>query len=412
MKMMNIFILNSLRFLAVLSVWLISISGLQAQDSTMAGDSLTTNQDAVYNRPFIVSGQMGQRTAYVGGYVEGNTNYFITDGITDGFSMELRRFNMFLYAAVSPKIKFLSELEFEHGTEEIALEMAMLDFKVHSSLVLRGGILLPPVGYFNQNHDGPRWEFVERPLVSTTIIPATLSEMGFGLYGKIPTGEGQVFTYQAYMVNGLGEDIVGNNEGRTSLQAGKHASIVAEDNNGIPSFTGRTAFKNAWGEFGVSYYGGVYNSFRADGIVLEPRRPMHLYAFDYQLQFGSLRILGEAAGVTANVPSGLDPRFGEQQWGMHTDVIYPVLQTSLLGWRNVTLNALFRGEYIDYNAGTFPSTGDKIYDELTALVPGVSLRFTSSTVLRFNYRYHWRRDLVGNPPARTAGFQFGFASYF
>src|SRR5687768_14361600 len=89
-------------------------------------DSAKTSQDAIYNRPFIA---IGKTNTSVGGYVEGNTNYFSEDGVTEGFSMELRRFNIFLYSNIHSRIKFISELEFEHGTEEIALETALLDFE-------------------------------------------------------------------------------------------------------------------------------------------------------------------------------------------------------------------------------------------------------------------------------------------
>jgi hypothetical protein len=67
---------------------------------------------------------------------------------------------------------------------------------------------------------------------------------------------------------------------------------------------------------------------------------------------------------------------------------------------------------VDYNVGTFASTGASIGDEVTALVPGLAFRPTPGTVFRANYRYHWTRDFVGNEPARTAGFQLGFATYF
>src|SRR5688572_22762432 len=50
----------------------------------------TSVQGSVYTRPFIAS---AARTA-IGGYVEGNSNYFVEDGVTEGFSMELRRFNI------------------------------------------------------------------------------------------------------------------------------------------------------------------------------------------------------------------------------------------------------------------------------------------------------------------------------
>ncbi|MGI9543843.1 MAG: hypothetical protein ACR2MX_11320, partial [Cyclobacteriaceae bacterium] len=111
-------------------------------------DSLlqSTNKDAIYARPFVLQGELGKSNISIGGYLEGNTNYFSTDGVSDGFSMELRRFNIFLYTSIANRIKFLSELEFEHGTEEIALETALIDFEIDPSFIFRGGIVLPPIG--------------------------------------------------------------------------------------------------------------------------------------------------------------------------------------------------------------------------------------------------------------------------
>ena len=111
------------------------------------------NQENVYQRPFVLKGTAGKFSTALGGYMEANTNYFVTDGVGDGFSMEFRRFNIFVYSSVADRIRFISELEFEHGTKEIALETALLDIQLHRALILRGGILLPPVGAFNADHD-------------------------------------------------------------------------------------------------------------------------------------------------------------------------------------------------------------------------------------------------------------------
>ena len=371
-----------------------------------------TNKDAIYARPFILQGELGKSNISLGGYVEGNTNYFSTDGVSDGFSMELRRFNLFLYTSVADRIKFLAELEFEHGTEEIALETALMDFEIDPSFIFRAGIILPPIGYFNQNHDGPKWEFIDRPLVSTTIIPSTLSEVGFGFHGKLPVGK-NIFTYEAYLVNGLQDDVVANGSGRTFIPAGKSDRMFAGDNNGSPSVTGRAAFKRRKiGEVGFSYYGGLYNVFKLDGLVIDQKRRLDILAVDFNLNLKKLQVLGELASASVDVPIGLGPNFGSKQWGFHTDLIYPILEKPILKFEEAILNAAFRIEYVDYNSGTFEETGRNIFDQIIAITPGLTLRLSTNTALKTNFRYLWERDVFGNPTSKTAGFQFGFASYF
>ena len=398
-----------MRFRTGMAVGLLATgaSAAWAEPGSAQADS-TLAQEGIYARPFIGS----IASASIGGYVEGNTNYFVEDGVGDGFSMELRRFNVFVFSQVSQRVRFLSELEFEHGTEEIALETALVDFVVRPSLVLRGGILLPPIGYLNQNHDSPRWDFVERPLVSTEIVPSTLSEIGFGAYGRIATGAA-IFTYDAYVTNGLGEGVVGNDTGRTYIPAGKHEELFGADNNGSPAFSTRVAARHSrLGELGLSYYGGYYNAFRVEGEDVDERRWLGIGALDWGGAVGPAQLRAEVAYATIDVPEGLAEVFGHRQWGGHLDVIFPFWHPELLGYADAVVSAALRLERIDYNRGTFSSTGLGIGDDVTAVVPGVSFRPGAGTVFRFNYRYHWTRDFAGNAPARMAGFQLGFATYF
>ena len=365
-------------------------------------------QGGVYNRPFLAS--VG-RTA-IGGYLEGNTNYFREDGISDGFSTELRRFNIFLFSSIGSRIRIISELEFEHGTEEINLETALFDFQVNPSFVLRGGILLPPVGAFNVNHDSPRWDVVDRPLVSTEIIPATLSEVGFGAHGKL-FPRAFTITYDVYLTNGLGEGIVLNEHGRTRLASGKSHSLVAEDNNGRPNVSGRIGFRrHSGGELGISYYGGPYNTYRSEGMQIDERRDVHLAAFDLTTNLGPVSLRGEMAFAWIDVPNDLRELFGERQWGFHLDAVAPLFRPRIRGLPDAVVSGVLRVERVDYNRGTFTSTGDPIGDEVSAVVTGVSFRPVAGTVLKGNYRYEWIRDLQGNALARRAGFQIGLATYF
>jgi hypothetical protein len=84
----------------------------------------------------------------------------------------------------------------------------------------------------------------------------------------------------------------------------------------------------------------------------------------------------------------------------------------MMGFENAVLNAALRLEYVDWNKGKFTSTGGNISDDIFSIVPAISWRPTAQTVIRCNYRYTWQKDLLGNPPARLAGFQIGFSSYF
>ena len=383
------------------AVFVIGMPVAAQVDSTLA-------QQGIYDRPFIGS----VSSTSLGGYVEGNTNYFVEEGVTEGFSMELRRFNIFLYSAISSRVRFLSELEFEHGTEEIALETALVDFQFRPSLVLRAGIILLPIGYLNQNHDSPKWDFVDRPLVTTDIIPSTLSEVGAGVYGRGGRGS-LLFSYDIYLTNGLGQFIVGNEFGRTDIASGKSEEQFEEDNNGSPAISGRFGLlRTGIGEVGLSYYGGFYNSFIVEGQEVDDRRWLGITALDFGVSLGPADVRGELAYAQIDVPPGMSEVFGDRQWGGYLDVVVPLWRPDFSGYRDASFALGLRLERVDYNRGRFSSTGGKIMDDVTALVPGISFRPTPGTVFRANYRYQWTRDFVGNQAVRSAGFQVGFATYF
>ena len=326
--------------------------------------------------------------------------------------MELRRFNVFLFSQLSSRIRFIAELEFEHGTEEIALETALVDVTVSPRLVVRGGIILPPIGFLNQNHDSPRWDFVERPLVTTGIIPSTLSEVGFGVHGRTAS-RSLLISWEAYLTNGLGDAILGNATGRTDLPSGKREEAFGEDNNGSPAVSGRLGLRlPGRGEVGLSYYGGYYNSYRIEGAPVDEARWAGITALDVGADVGPADLRAEVAFATIAVPEGLVELFGSRQWGGHVDVLLPGWSPRIEGYSNAVVTAGVRFEYVDYNAGTFSSTGRPIRDDVTAVVPSLSFRPSAGTVFRMNYRYHWTRDFPGNPAARMAGVQFGFAAYF
>ncbi len=370
------------------------------------------NMDATYNRPFL---QAGKLPLAIGGYLETNTQYAITGGKGEGFSFQYRRLEIFFSSTIAKKIKFLADIEFEDGAKEISVEYASLDFEFHPLLTLRGGIIVNPIGSFNQNHDGPKWDFIDRPISSTTILAATLSEAGFGLYGKHFTGN-WVLGYEAYLTNGFDDKVISNEENRTSLAAGKsNPEKFEESNSGSPMFTGKIAIRNRKiGEVGLSYMGGVYNKWKDDGLILDKKRNVNVVAVDFNTSLlkNRLNILGEAAKVFVNVPDTYFQQFGNKQWGGFVDIVGTILQKPMFGWENAKLNLGVRLEYADYNIGKFKQGGGNIADHLWSIYPGIAFRPVGTTVIRFNYRYQKQRDILGNPPALTGAFQFGFATYF
>jgi hypothetical protein len=399
-------------FLGTLSVANAQIDAELLRRIPVKTDTLPLNMDAIYNRPFL---QMGKLPVAIGGYVEANYQYLSENGVSEGHQFQMRRLTLFVSSTISRRIKFLTELEFEDGTKEINIEFASVDFEFAPLLNLRGGVVMNPIGAFNQNHDGPKWEFVDRPISATQMLPATWSNVGFGVYGKKYTTQ-WVFAYEAYLTNGFDDKIIANTENKTFLPASKENKDRFEESfNGSPLFTGKVAVRNRMiGELGFSYMGGVYNKFEEDGITLDKKRRLDVIALDFNTTLPKINtyINAEWAWVSVDIPETYTEQFGRKQQGGFIDIVQPVLKKPMFGFENAVLNAAVRLEYVDWNKGNFKSTGGNISDDVFSIVPAISWRPTAQTVLRFNYRYNWQHDILGNPPSKLAGFQFGLSTYF
>ena len=372
----------------------------------------TMNMDAVYNRPFI---SIGKLPVALGGYMEANWQHLGTDGVSEGHQFQFRRVTLFVSSTIGKRLKFLSEIEFEDGGKEIAVEFAALDIELHPLLNLRGGMILNPIGAFNQNHDGPKWEFIDRPISATQMLPATWSNAGFGLYGKYYNKD-WMFGYEVYLSGSFDNSIIDNAENKTFLPAAKNnAERFEAINSGLPLFTGKLAVKNnKVGELGLSYMGGVYNKFESDGLRLDDKRRVDVFAIDFNSTLPKLKtcITGEWAWIKVNVPKSFTQQYGNKQRGGFIDIVQPVLTKKIFGWEKATLNLACRLEYVDWNVGKFTGTGGNIAENLWSMMPAISFRPTAQTVLRLNYRHQQQKDILGNPPAKTGGFSFGVSTYF
>ncbi|WP_229214314.1 hypothetical protein [Dyadobacter flavalbus] len=317
-------------------------------------------------------------------------------------------------ASIRQRIKFMTEIEFEEGGREINIEFAALDLEFNPLFNLRGGVIMNPIGSFNQNHDGPKWEFISRPVSSTTIIPSTWSNVGFGLFGKY-SKKNWVWAYEAYLSNGFDDKIINNNQNRTWFPASKaNRDRFEESFNGVPLKTLKMAIRHRKvAEIGVSWMGGVYNKFKDDGLVLDKKRRLNFIALDINSTILKDTYLnGEWVWAYVDVPDTYIQQFGNRQQGGFLDIVQPIKKGKMLGWSESVLNVALRLEYADYNVGNFQELGLRIADHVYALVPAISFRPSAQTVIRANYRYERHRDLLRNPASQTGGFQFGFSTYF
>ncbi len=127
---------------------------------------------------------------------------------------------------------FNSEVEFEHGStsEEgsVSLEFAYVDWRfrgLEGRTGLRGGLLLIPMGFINEQHEPPTYLGALRPETEQRIIPTTWRENGLGLFGA--AGD---FDWRAYVVSGLdaiGDGPEGGGFGAGGLRGGRQSGSKA-----------------------------------------------------------------------------------------------------------------------------------------------------------------------------------------
>jgi len=370
------------------------------------------NMDAIFNRPFLGFNKL---PIAIGGYIEANTVYAATDGVSEGLHFQMRRMTLFFSSTIAKKIKFISEIEFEDGTEEINIETALVDIEFHPLINARGGILLNPIGAFNQNHDGPRWDFIDRPIAMTEIIPSTLSNIGFGFHGKY-FYQNWTLGYETYLTNGFDDHLILNERDHTSFKEAKeNTDKFSKSNSGLPMFTGKIGIRNRKvGELGLSYLTGVYNQWKIDGLEIDAKRSASLVAVDFSTSLLNNRInlTGELVKGIIELPLNYVQNYGTSQFGAYCDIVGTLLNRSLLSWDSAKLNVGLRFDYADFNRDKFMHTEQKIYDETWAITPSIAFRPVGTAVIRFNYKYLQARDLVGNRPSKTGIIQLGISSYF
>jgi len=420
-------------FTLVISILFFCSSPASAQiDSSLLNSTVKQDtakhilsMDAIYNRPFL---KLGKMPVSIGGYMETDWQHTSTSGISPGNQFQFRRFSLFVASTISKHIKFLSEVEYENDPTgdpdqattgpEFGIEYAALDIEFNPLVNLRGGLILNPIGSFNQNHDGPKWEFTDRPIAMSQLLPDTWSNAGFGLYGKQYNNH-WMYGYEFYLTGGFDDAIIDNPQGKTFLPAANGSlTRLTSSASGQPLYTGKLSLGNdKIGELGLSYMGGTYNSYLIEGAQVDNKRSVNVFDVDFNSTLPThTTITTEWVWIFVNLPPDYAPQYASRQYGGFIDIVQPIIRGKILDWDNATINIAVRGEYVDWNAQKFAATGQREYNDLKSIMPAISFRPTPQTVLRLNYRFQTTRDITGNTIGAalgpTRGLSFGIATYF
>ncbi len=215
-------------------------------------------------------------------------------------SIDLLRAVLYTGYRFNDRFIFNSELEFEHGGEEVGVEFAYLDYRLNDHVSARGGMLLLPLGLVNEFHEPNVFIGTRRPETERRIIPSTWHENGAGIVGSA----GRV-SFRAYLVNGMNAAGFTSNGVRDGRQGGIEAK--AED----WAFAGRADVSPMAGVFaGIGVYQGnsgqdQFGSATAGTSIVEVHGQAQVRGFDVRGLFARASIddagmLNEALGFSGN----------------------------------------------------------------------------------------------------------------
>lgn len=308
----------------------------------------------------------------IGGY--GELFYASQRHTEDGTTSEAYRFVPYIGYKFSDTIILNSEIEFEHGGEEVAIEQLYIDFLLDPAYNIRVGTQIVPMGLVNLNHEPVLFNTVMRPDIERYLIPSTWRENGITLYGKTDTVQ-----YAAGMIAALDMGKATHDGGVSERGVNwiRDARRGANETNNVVSNLGGVARLDYVGinglMAGASLYAGKAGTVNSPGSHEGTIVMVDLHA-QYQYEGFKARAL-----YTETALSSAQSYVG----GAYTE---PVPEKARGGYVNVEYNVLPH----------FVSTAQRVpiffqyenYNLATRLSDGTSLGTTESFTYGLNYFPH------------------------
>jgi hypothetical protein len=274
----------------------------------------------------------------VAGY--GEMLYENFDSTDEGAGSRIDFLRAVLYTGYrfNERFVFNSEIEFEHGGEEVGVEFAYLDYRVRDHLSLRGGMLLVPLGLVNEFHEPNVFIGARRPQTEQQLIPSTWHENGFGVVGS-----SGIVSYRAYVVDGFDA----NGFSASGLRGGRQEGIEAKasdwgvagrlDVNPVPGVlvgTGLYRGNSGQDQFGTSDIGTT---------IVELHGQAQIRGVDVRGLFARADV-ADAAALNAALSLAGAQSVGKTLQGGYAQVGYNVLSQ---GAGRVSVTPYYRFEQLD-----------------------------------------------------------------
>ncbi|MCJ8344513.1 OprO/OprP family phosphate-selective porin [bacterium] len=334
-----------------------------------------------------------------GGYVD--MEFHNRSGSNSKFDQH--RFIFDISADLSEKVKFVSELEFEHAasSSSIGMEQAYIDYSINEKAGFRAGQILVPIGRLNYLHDAPMLQLTERPKLLKEIVPSTWYDAGAGFFGEFGS-EKHPISYELYTMNGM-SDSKYNLDSGTGFRSLRRKGKEKTENNNSKAFTGRFGFSvGEETQIGLSFYRANVGQYAAPvgtaDAVLVGDRDMTMNAIDIEhpindrLDFQGEYVWGD---IDANMTTGV-AAYDFKGWYAQVNYILD---------KNEKYRAILRLGAEDTAKG-MDNKGD-----IEETVLGFNYRPNSSSV--YKVEYHWEDTNVNTTSkASNDGFVFSVATYF
>lgn len=283
-----------------------------------------------------------------------------------------------------------SEIEYEHGGNEVSVEFLTIDYIWRDEINFRAGNLLVPMGFVNEIHEPNFFFGAERPEIERLILPSTWHENGAGIWGRIADR----IEYRAWVINGFDAQSFTSSGLRGGRQGG--AEAIANDF----AFVGRVDVDVMNGlEVGGSVYtgqSGQEQSSDASGTERDlPDAQTTIYELhaQYKAYGASLRALwteafiDEAGRLSRVLALGTTSAIAQQMRGWYVEAGYDLMPLFFEAPR-MSLEPFFRFERYD----TQREVADLGFDrdrtkDVDLYVAGIQFKPIPQIVFKLDFRH-------------------------